>query len=323
MLLVYGHKVPDYLPLAGDIQKVRTVEPGLRSVVYGEKSAGGNYDTDWFGQNWIYEPTIKAYNPDAGNYIVKDITKWRDYVTFPDLDAIDWEAKFKADAVKWDPDKLWLVVDGYGLWERAFSMVPIADLLCALIEEPEACEDFFSAIADHKIKLHNYYLDYYKPDVLCMHDDYGSGQGLFMSPGTWRRLIKPSLQRVIDNAVTRGIMYEHHCCGYLAPLAEEIAEMGASSWNLIHVCNDPPACKQKFGDKLAFIEGICDGQYLDTDSTTGEQVREHVRATAEKNLPGLGVVIGVKLHNHPERLAIFNEELLRCGQLFYRENRPE
>ena len=201
-------------------------------------------------------------------------------------------------------------------------MIPIADLLCALIVEPEACEDFFCAIADHKIKLHNYYMEYYKPDCVCMHDDYGTGQGLFMSPETWRELIKPHLQRIIDNITSKGIMYEHHCCGYMVPLAEEMAKMGVSSWDMVHVINDPYVCKQKFGDKLAFICGICDGQYLDMDSTTEEQMRIHIREVAEKMLPGLGVVIKARFSNHPERDSIFNEELASCGQQYYKQSRP-
>lgn len=322
MRLVYQHKIPEYLPLEDDIQILRTVEPGFKSAVYGEKSGSEREETDWFGQNWVYEPMVNAYNPDSRNYIIKDIARWREYVIFPDLDAIDWKAKFIADDVEINENKLFLLKDGYGPWERAFSTTPIADLMCALIEEPEACEDFFCAVADHKIKLHNYYLDYYKPEVVRLHEDYGSGQGLFMSPETWRELIKPHLQRIIDNITSKGILYEHHCCGYMVPLAEEIADMGASSWNNVHVSNDPYSCKQKFGDKLAFIGGICNGQYLDMDSTTEEQLRKHVRETAEKVFPGLGVVMETMFKKHPERGVIFKEELLKCGQQYYKENRP-
>ena len=272
MLRVYRHQIPDYLPLGSDNQTIRTVEPGFKAVVYEGKAASENEEICWFGQNWKYEKMVRAFNPDARNYIVKDIVHWRDYVTIPDLDAIDWKARFDADNIKIDrQNKLILVKDTYGLWERAFSMNEITELLCALLIEPEACADFFSAVADHKIKLHNYYIDYYKPDVLCMHDDYGGGNSMFMSPEIWRALIKPSLQRVIDNVTSKGVMYEHHCCGLMAPIAEEIAEMGASSWQNVHVVNDPYACKQKFGDKIALVGGMCDGQFMDYDDTTEDR----------------------------------------------------
>ena len=323
MLMVYQHKTPEFIPLKQDLQQVRTTEPGFRSVVYEGATRGGSEEVDWFGQNWLLEPTINAYNPDAKNYIIKDVARWRDYVTIPDPDKLDWKALFSRHAIEHDKNKLLRGNDTFGLWERAFSMISISDLLCALIEEPEACEDFFSAIADYKIKLHNYFIDYYKPDVMCMHDDYGSGQGLFMSPDVWRELIKPSLKRVIDNVKSKGVMYEHHCCGYMAPLAEEIAGLGATSWNSIHVSNNPLECKQKFGERIALVGGMCNGQYLDTDSTTEEGLRRHVRQTAEAMLPGVGIVISCSFRNHPERAAVFDDELIRCGNLHYGFDRPQ
>ena len=318
---VYRHETPEFLPLMDDIQRIKTVEPGHKAVVYGHGETGME-EEDWFGQTWVYEPTVQAFNPDSRNYIVKDTANWRDYVEIPDVDKVDWKRIFDTSNVEIEPDKLFCVKDSTGIWERAFAMVPIADLLCGLLEEPEACEDLFSMVADHKIKLHTHYIEHYKPDVVCMHDDYGSGQGLFMSPGTWRELIKPHLQRVIDNVTSRGVMYEHHCCGYLASLAEEIAEMGATSWDMIHGVNDPYACKQRFGDKIAFIGGICDAQLLDMASTTEEQIRSHVREMAEKMLPGIAPVISVKCFYYPERTEIFDDELLKCGQQYFKEKRP-
>ena len=322
MLLVYHHQVPEYLPLLQDIQRIRSIEPGFKNVLFHGKTAGSQ-EVDWFGQNWIYEPMVRAFNPDVSHYIIEEVANWRDYVEIPDVDSIDWKARFDADAVKIDPNRLLEIKDGTGLWERAFSMIPIDELLCALLLEPEACEDLFRTVADYKIKLHNQYIQYYHPDVICMHDDYGHGKGLFMSPETWRTLVKPHLQRVIDNLTSQGVMYEHHCCGYMAPIAEEIADMGASSWNMVHVSNDVYACKQKFGEKLAFVGGVCDGQFFDLDSTTEEQMRAHVRETADKMLPGVGTVMAVGCIRHPEREAIFMDEMLHYGQQFFRSRRPE
>ena len=102
-------------------------------------------------------------------------------------------------SASWDREKhLTRINDLFGPWERMFSVMEFQEALCALVEEPEACYDFFGAIADHKIRLYEYIIRYYQPDILCMHDDYGHGKGMFMSPETWRALIKPHLQRIID-----------------------------------------------------------------------------------------------------------------------------
>ena len=323
MFKVFRHEVPDFLPMITDIQNIATCEPGFLDEIKGEREPEDR-EIDWFGQKWIFEEKVRAYNPDVNDYIIKDIGHWQDYVKIPDPDLIDWEAKFKRESIPVDRNnKLILLKDGFGLWERAFSMTPIIDLLCGLLEEPEACKEFFKAIADYKIKLHNHYIRYYRPDVLCMHDDYGTGQGLFMSPDTWRELIKPELQRVIDNITSQGVIYQHHCCGVLRPIAEEIAKMGADAWENVHVSNDPYQCKKEFGDKLAFIGGVADGQMLDSEKTTDEQIRTHMREMMDKMLPGLGTVIYAAFKANPERSIIANEELLNYGQKFFKEKRPK
>ena len=322
MLRIYKHEEPDYLPLAQDVQFIRTVGQGQLFTLTQANWVGEIDEIDFFGQNWKYEPSAKAYNPDATNYIIKDVSKWREYVTIPDLDAIDWKSRFEAENLQLDRENnLIMVRDPIGIWERAFSMIEATELLSSLLIEPEAMYDFFSMVADHKIKLHNYYIDYYKPDILAMNDDYGSGQGLFMSPETWRELIKPHLQRVIDNIRSKGVMYEHHCCGYLVPLVEEIAAMGAVSWNAVHICNDPYECKKMFGDKIAFAGVMLNSWFMDAPNTTEEEIRAHVRDMTSKLLPGYLFISGGAMSN-PDRNEFINDELLKSGQQYYKENRP-
>jgi len=166
MLRIYRHEEPDYLPLARDIQTVRTIGQGQLFTLTGNNWVGQTNEIDFFGQNWVFEKNANAYNPDATNYIIKDVSKWRDYVKIPNLDAIDWKAKFAAENIQLDKtNKAIIVRDPIGIWERAFSMIRIDDLLAGLLEEPDAMFDFFKEMADHKIKMHNYYFEQYKPDT--------------------------------------------------------------------------------------------------------------------------------------------------------------
>ena len=327
MLLVYQHKTPEYLPLTSDVIRVSTPGAGLQSVTYGGKPAaqfaqqdGG---LDWFGQNWIYEKGINAINPDATNYIIKDVTKWRDYVTLPDVDSIDWKARFEKENIQLDREnKLVSVGQSIGMWERAFSMIEMTDLLTALILEPEAMHDFFDEISNHFIKLFGHYIDFYRPDILRMNDDYGHGHGMFMSPDTWRAVIKPYLKRIVDFVVSKGVMYEHHCCGYIVPIVDDIIELGASAWNLVHFCNDPPAVKERFGGRIALMGGMLNTAMMDAPSTTEEMIREHISDFAAKLYPGIPAVMGCGLANFPERNAIVNDEILKSGNKYFSIERP-
>lgn len=316
-LLAFQHKEPEYLPLVSDID---TCAPRGMDYICESISVNG-VAKDWFGQSWTFEPNIGGANPTPGMHLVPDITKWRETMKFPDLRRLDWEGRSAADTAKWDRDRrLSRIVIGFGLWERMFCVMEFQQALCALVEEPEACYDFFSAVADHKIRLYDYLIRYYKPDILIMHDDYGSGSGMFMAPETWRALIKPNLQRVIDSITSKGVMYEHHCCGYFAPILGEIADMGCCAANTMHISNKPAALKKEVGHKMCFIGGF-DTQFMDKPGTSEEEIRASLRKTCDELTPGGSFVAaaGLKTLN---RNPIVHDELNRISANYYTCARP-
>lgn len=316
-LLAYQHKEPEYLPLGSDID---VAVPKGMDFVCENICVPGTAD-DWFGQSWTFEPNIGAPNPTPGKHLVTDITKWKETMKFPDLSKLDWEGHAAIDTAKWDRDKrLSRVIIGFGLWERLFCVMDFRDALCSLLEEPEACFEFFSAVADHKIRLHDYIIKYYKPDIMVMHDDYGSGEGLFMSPETWRALLKPNLQRVIDAVTSKGVMYEHHNCGYFGPLAGEVADMGCVATNTVHVSNKPGELKKQIGHKMCFVGGF-DSQFMDRPTTTEEQIRASIRKTCDELVPGGSFIASLGLKTK-ERNVIVDDELKKIGEHCYTSARP-
>lgn len=316
MLLVLQHKEPEYLPIMADFNN------GFSSVVRETGSDRTKPSTDWFGQYWSFEPTIGGFNPTPNSHLVTDITKWRDQMKFPNLDEIDWAAAAEKDTATWDREnKLSRMTMGFGLWERMFSVVEFQDALCGLLEEPEASKDFFEAVADYKIEVFKRIIHYYKPDQIVFHDDYGNTKGMFMAPETWRELIKPALQRVIDFVTGEGVFYEHHCCGNFAPIVEEIADMGAASFNTCHINMHPAELKKKIGHKIAFMGGF-DNQYIDRITTTEEEVRQHVRDTMDAMAPG-GSWCPRCVNSVPAKYEIINDEILKYSPKFYSCPRPE
>jgi len=317
-LLAYQHKEPEYMPMPGDMN---TCAPRGMDFIR-ETICINGVANDWFGQSWTFEPNIGGANPTPGVHLVPDITEWKKYMQFPDLSKLDWEGYAARDTAKWDREnKLSRVMVGYGLWERMFSVMEFQDALCALMEEPEACYEFFGAVADHKIRLYEYLIKYYKPDILIMHDDYGSGGGMFMSPEVWRQLLKPHLQRIIDSITSKGVMYEHHCCGYFAPILGEIADMGCVAFNNGHISNKPAELKKEIGHKMCFVGGF-DTQFMDKPATTEEEIRASIRKTVDEMAPGGSWVAfcGVKT---PERSRIVNDELITYGSTKYSCPRPD
>ncbi len=317
-LLSLRHQEPEYLPMITDLQ---TYTPLGMDFVCEYTNVPGEA-LDWFGQSWTFEPSIGASNPTPGKHLVPDITRWRDYMKFPDLSRLDWEGHSAKDTADWDREhRLTRINDVFGPWERMFSVMEFQEALCALMEEPEACYDFFGAVADHKIRMYEYIVNYYHPDIICMHDDYGHGKGMFMSPDVWRRLLKPHLQRIIDMITSHGIIYEHHCCGYFAPIMEEIADMGCAATNLVHISNHPAELKKEIGHKLCFI-GCFDTQFMDSPQATEDDIRRSVRKTLDEMAPGGSymTLFGMKT---PGRNQLIADEVKRYSGNFYSCVRPD
>ena len=306
MQLLIKHKVPEFLPLLEDFDSA----PLNAMDFINERPMIPGVNLDWFGQSWTYEPMIKFANPTPDVHLVTDLEKWREQMIFPDLDKLDWEGQSKKDTANWQRDKkMSRLTVGFGMWERMFSVVDFTDALCALKVEPEICYDFFGAVADHKIRLHNKLIDYYNPDIIVMHDDYGTSQGLFMSPETWRELLKPHLKRVIDAVQSRGCIYEHHNCGYTVPLMDDMLELGVEIMNPLHRSNDISFMKENYGSRVVFIGGM-EAQKIGAPGITDEEIREHVRYTMDIMCPGGGYI---PLARHP----IADAEILSCGNKFY------
>lgn len=312
MKLVYEHKTPEFMPFMTDFNSAFLV--GMDFVNERPEIPGVN--KDWFGQSWTWEENSAACNPTPNCPLIEDITNWRDVMKFPDLDKLDWEGHAAKDTADWDREnKFSRITIGFGLWERLFSVMRFEDALCALAEEPEACFDFFGAVADHKIRLHDLAIRHYKPDVLVMHDDYGNNKNLFMSPNTWRTLIKPHLERVVEHVQSHGVIYEHHNCGYFQSITDDMLEIGISATNPVHISNDLAHMKKTYGDHMVMVGGL-DIQMYGRPNVTEEAIRKNIRDTFELMAPGGGFIpmCAVAYSAYDD---VINDEMVKCAQDYY------
>lgn len=323
MLRVMHHQEPEYLPIRTDMQV------GMSSILLDAPflSESNPVGYDWFGRKWIYEPEIRAACVDVNEPLIEDITQWKDLLKFPDLSKLDWEAAAAKDTASWDREnKLVRFIIGAGPWENLYYSMNFADALCALMEEPEACKEFFEAVMDYKIQEAEYVIRYYKPDIITLHEDYGSATGLFMSPDVWRELLKPGLKRFSTFCRENGVIYQHHNCGYMASIVEEmINDCGVEAWQLVHIVNNPGELYRKFGNCLAMEDGLVDTIRIDSVNTTEAEIRRLVREAADAVCPGgaAAVISASTVRKFPERMQMVDDELIAYAQKYYRNRRPE
>lgn len=134
----------------------------------------------------------------------EDICDWRELVKFPDLDAWDWSKVEEIDHISEidRENKVFEIMFVNGPFERLHMLMGFENALCALLTDPEEVEEFFNTYMEWKIKLMEKVIEYYKPDVLMFHDDWGTQNNMFFSPDVWRSLIKPQIKKAVDRATS-------------------------------------------------------------------------------------------------------------------------
>lgn len=286
MLKVFRHEIPAGLP--------HLLGPGVHFLApqngFHERPAGGKGGRDWFGVTWVYKEGDLAPVPDSAvPPICEEICDWREKVVFPDMEAWDWEEAARIDHVEEinQEEKLIYTSSLNGLFERMHTLMGFENALCALLTDPEETGGFLDAMVAFKCRQLTKIRQYYHPDVLNFHDDYGTQRGLFFSPDTWRELFKPRLKKIVDHCHGLGMIFELHSCGLIEDIIPEICEIGVDCLQCMDI-NDVAEAKKKTGNRMAYgvspnfqkyFAGLSTGSMGEAD--VRREIREEIMTLSE------------------------------------------
>jgi uroporphyrinogen decarboxylase len=96
-------------------------------------------------------------------------------------------------------------------------------------------------------------------DGVYLGDDFGTQNGLVISPDMWRKYIKPRYKKLISVIKNHGLIYCHHSCGGIKPIIPDMIEIGVDVLNPIQPLAagmEPDALGNEFGKDLTFYGGI-------------------------------------------------------------------
>jgi uroporphyrinogen decarboxylase len=187
------------------------------------------------------------------------------------------------------PDHFHMASIGFSLFERAWSLVGMEELMVYLLTEPVFISDLLNQIADYNIRLIS---NAAALGVDCIHfgDDWGSQHGPLISPEIWRDLIKPPFQRMCRASHEAGLTVSLHCCGNVEALMDDILECGVDVFDPFQPeAMDIWKLREQYRGRLAFWGGLSVQKTMPYG--TPEQVRAETRKLLTDMGPGGGYII--------------------------------
>ena len=164
---------------------------------------------------------------------------------------------------------------GFSLFERAWTLTGMENLLAYMIIEPDFVHWLMREITEFNIGVLKIYMEY---DFDCIHfgDDWGQQKGLIMGPTHWRRFIKPYLAEMYAAAKNCGKFLSQHSCGDILEIFPDLVDIGLNIYQTFQPeIYDIKAVKERYDRKLSFWGGISTQRLLPFE--TPERVVEVTR----------------------------------------------
>jgi uroporphyrinogen decarboxylase len=159
----------------------------------------------------------------------------------------------------------------YALFERAWSLMGMEDLMANMLVDPASVGKLFDRLTEYNLKVLEAILPYDFEGVY-LGDDWGSQQGLIMGPELWRKFIKPNLVLMFDKIKSHGKYILLHCCGNIGEVLPDLIDIGLDAYNTVQPeLYDLVKIKREYGRHLTFWGAISTQKFL--PFATPEQVK--------------------------------------------------
>ncbi len=222
---------------------------------------------------------------DEEHIVVKDITKWRDFVHAPSLDypQEEWD-KYKANVEAIDRNEYFATYAVTpGVFEQFHHLQGVDHALINFYEEPEATKELLDYIVDFELAYAQKICENYHPDALFHHDDWGSYRSSFLSPAMFEEFIVPAYKKIYGFYKANGVeIIIHHSDSYAANLVPNMIDLGIDVWQGPTTTNNVPELVKQYGEKITFM-GDLDNGVIDRADWSQEQIDREVRRACETN----------------------------------------
>lgn len=145
---------------------------------------------------------------------------------------------------------------GFSLYERAWTLRGMQNLLMDFYDNPAFVDRLFNTIADYNVAQIHAALRY-DIDAVYFGDDWGQQHGLQMGPRLWRKFLRPVLARMYAEVRAAGKRVFIHSCGDVDELFDDLIEIGVDCFNPFQPeVMDVVALLEGYRGRLTFHGGL-------------------------------------------------------------------
>jgi len=227
--------------------------------------------TDEWGATMEYR--VYGIMGHAVDFPVQTMEDARQYKFPPQPDDLSRPAAYR-DKVSRMKQDYFVLAGGGGLLERMWAIRGFENLMVDLVDEKPEINALMDRLADY-FRAQVVAAADAGADGISFGDDYGTQNGLLLSPETFRRVVKPRLAHMMEPAVKKGLHIHFHSCGLVSDLFEDFRDLGIQSlWPQLPLY-DMRELKRAL-DYYGFSLAIHTDRAVTMTSGTAEDVRETV-----------------------------------------------
>lgn len=261
---------------------------------------------DQFGVQWD-----RSIDQDIGVVCNRLVTE-KNYKGFPFPDPDD-SSRFSEylSIIQANPDGFFVVDLGWTLYERAWTLAGMENVLAAMADNGSYVHGLFERITEWNLRMIEN-ICRYPIDAIWFGDDWGHQHGLLMGPQLWREFLKPYMKLLFQKVKSKGKYVFIHSCGKVEELFQDLIKCGLDLFNpfqpeVMHVFE----AKRRHGGQLSFWGGISTQRSLPYKRPS--EVKQEVKALIEQVGKGGGYIAApahdIPADAKPENIAAMIEVL--------------
>jgi len=160
------------------------------------------------------------------------------------------------------------------LWEKAYMLVGMEELMVLLYTERQAAKDLFHRIMDFQLGIAKHYAAV-GVETAGLGDDLGTQSGPLLGPAIVEELLVPEYRRLCEFHKSNGVIIRFHSCGNVVGMLETFIDIGVDVLNPVQAtANDLGEFRRVTQGRMALSGGVNSGVIVDGPP---ERIRALVR----------------------------------------------